>query len=137
MLKLVDSKVSGREVEEAPAPKPRGHVIDLMDALKKSLAGKAAQDEKKDNVAARKIEKIFSFAEFKSSLTALQIPEESLRQSYAGLHKVRKSRNLSWNEMREKVDTLGRDLQGERVQSKGKLKAARIPVTDRDWERVG
>ena len=39
--------------------------------------------------------------------------------------------------MREKVDTLGRDLQGERVQSKGKLKAARIPVTDRDWERVG
>jgi hypothetical protein len=69
-------------------------------------------------------------------MAELKVPEESLRKSYASLDKLRKKENLSWDEMRSKVETLGSELQAEVLESKGKLKAARIPLTERDWERT-
>lgn len=41
VLALIDQKVEGREVTAAPAEAPRAQVIDLMDALKQSLAKSA------------------------------------------------------------------------------------------------
>jgi non-homologous end joining protein Ku len=35
---MLEQKIEGREVTAAPAPAERPHVIDLMDALKASLA---------------------------------------------------------------------------------------------------
>ena len=140
VLDLVESKVKGEKVEAAPVPKPRGQVVDLMEALKKSLAGgKVAREEKKETAPARKMEKVFSFAEFKTLVDAakLDVPEESLRKSYQGLDQLRKKKNLSWEETREKAHALGNGLQVDLLKNRGQLKAARIPVTDRDWERVG
>jgi non-homologous end joining protein Ku len=62
---VVESKIKGEKIEAAPEPKPRGQVIDLMEALKKSLAGNVGQQHKK-KVATRRIEKGFSFSEFKT-----------------------------------------------------------------------
>ena len=140
VLDLVESKVKGEKVEAAPVPKPRGQVVDLMEALKKSLAGgKVAREEKKEPAPARKMEKVFSFAEFKTLVDAakLDVPEESLRKSHQGLDQLRKKKNLSWEETREKAHALGNGLQVDLLKNRGQLKAARIPVTDRDWERVG
>jgi phage shock protein A len=35
---MIQEKVKGHEIKAAPAPKPRGQVIDIMAALKQSLA---------------------------------------------------------------------------------------------------
>ena len=111
-----------------------------MEASKKSLAGgKVAREEKKEPAPARKMEKVFSFAEFKTLVDAakLDVPEESLRKSYQGLDQLRKKKNLSWEETREKAHALGNGLglQVDLLKNRGQLKAARIPVTDRDWEK--
>ncbi len=45
-LDLVQGKVEGKEVLAPAAPAERGHVIDLMEALKSSLAKQAAQPKK-------------------------------------------------------------------------------------------
>jgi DNA end-binding protein Ku len=47
-LALIEQKVAGQEVVAAPAKAPKAQIIDLMDALKASLAaerGKAGEDE--------------------------------------------------------------------------------------------
>jgi DNA end-binding protein Ku len=38
MLAAIERKVAGQEITEEPAEEPRAQVIDLMDALKASLA---------------------------------------------------------------------------------------------------
>ncbi len=45
MLKAIERKVEGQEITAEPSEEPRAHVIDLMEALKKSLAAKG--DERK------------------------------------------------------------------------------------------
>ena len=47
VLAMVETKVEGKEVTTAEAPAPRAQVIDLMDALKESLAKRAAGPERK------------------------------------------------------------------------------------------
>jgi hypothetical protein len=83
--------------------------------------------------------KILTYAEFKSVLNAseLEIPEQSLRKSYRGLNTLRKTENLSWNEVREKVHQLVNSLHIELFESGRKLRGATIPLTARDWERIG
>jgi DNA end-binding protein Ku len=48
----VAQKVAGQEVTFAEAPRPRGRVIDLMQALKESLAQRGAAGEEKPRAAA-------------------------------------------------------------------------------------
>jgi DNA end-binding protein Ku len=40
--KVIEKKVEGKEVSLAPAAEPKAQIIDLMEALKASVAGKAA-----------------------------------------------------------------------------------------------
>lgn len=82
--------------------------------------------------------KILTYPEFKSvfQVTELQIPEQSLRKSYRGLNTLRKNENLSWNDVREKVQQLVNSVHIELFESAGKLRAARIPLTARDWEQI-
>ncbi len=42
MLEAIEGKIQGKEIAEGPAEEPKAQVIDLMDALKASLAKKAA-----------------------------------------------------------------------------------------------
>jgi DNA end-binding protein Ku len=136
VLALVDSKVKGEELEAAPASKPRGQVIDLMEALKKSLAGKVGEQEKKREPTVKPAA-VLSFNEFKEVFAELEVPEQSLRKSYQGLDRLRKNQSLSWHEVGNRVQTLRSSLERDSLHSTGKLKAARIPLTERDWERMG
>ncbi len=43
MLRAIEQKIQGREITEEPSEEPKAQVIDLMQALKASLAGKAAE----------------------------------------------------------------------------------------------
>jgi len=45
-LKLIEQKVQGKEITEAPAEEPKAQVIDLMEALKASLAQKSESGRK-------------------------------------------------------------------------------------------
>ena len=137
VLDAVESKLKGQQVELAPPPKPRGQVVDLMEALKKSLAEKRPRETKTDLHPVRKGEQIFSYAEFRNQLAELAVAEPSLRRSYGGLNRLRKNKNLSWQQMRAKVVALGSALQKDIPNKRGKLKAARIPLTEADWERIG
>src|SRR5207244_1815839 len=53
VLELVEQKVAGKEITKAPAQPQRGQVIDLMAALKESLAKQVPQQQKKAAKARR------------------------------------------------------------------------------------
>ena len=53
MLRLINEKAEGREISAAPAA-PRGKVVDLMDALKKSLGKKDGDHARPEHGPARK-----------------------------------------------------------------------------------
>jgi len=53
-LEAIQRKVEGQEIAAAPEP-PRAQVIDLMEALKASLAGRAAAAPAQDRKAARRV----------------------------------------------------------------------------------
>ena len=153
VLELVNEKVKGKEITAiAPVVQPRGQVIDIMEALKGSLS-KRIEKGKKIAVAggarqaaayeSRDADEPVSFEEFKSSIdeTDLEVSEKELRRSYNNLNSLRAKKKLKWAAVRSKVKKLRGDLkqaasQGDLLQGKAKkLKAARIPLSDRDWER--
>jgi hypothetical protein len=85
------------------------------------------------------METIFSFAEFKSLFgdSKLKIAPQTLRKSYRGLNRLRKHKNLSWQKMRERAHAVVNELQVQLLKPGGHVKAARIPLTEQDWERIG
>ena len=85
------------------------------------------------------MEKIFSFAEFKSLFgdSKLKIEAQTLRKSYQGLDQLRKHTNLSWQKMRERAHAVVNELQVQLLKPGGHVTAARIPLTEQDWERIG
>jgi hypothetical protein len=114
-----------------------------MEALKRSLSAKGAaranaQPAGRSGSSDRRLEKVVSFADFKSALAAsgLKPNEQSLRKSYQALDMLRKARNLSWTDVQKKLDQFHEGFQasGSGVR---RLRAARIPLTERDWERIG
>ena len=54
ILEQIERKVQGEEITAAPEEEPQTQIIDLMDALKKSLARETAQPEQADKTVARK-----------------------------------------------------------------------------------
>jgi DNA end-binding protein Ku len=56
VLELINQKVEGKEVTVAAPQAPRAQVIDLMDALKESLAKRVASGEKKPLAKAKRAE---------------------------------------------------------------------------------
>jgi len=149
VLELVDIKVEGREVTAAPPPVQRAQVIDLMEALKQSLARKIAKEKKVAAVAgAQATESIketeeLTLEEFKSTLqaTGLEMSDRELKRSFEGLRMLRDKNRLPWKAIRAKVRKLKDDLkvatqQPDLLEKKvKKLRAARIPLTAKDWDR--
>ena len=155
VLDAVNLKVEGKEITAAAPEVQRGQVIDLMEALKQSLqkrlAGgtRAAVKAVGEEPPARTTEAAavsgdpLSFPEFQSTFaqSGLEIGERELRRSYAGLTSLKEKNKLSWRQTRAKVVHLGDDLklassQGQILPGKEKkVKAARIPLTARDWSR--
>lgn len=53
-LEVIEQKVAGQEIALAPAQAPKGQIIDLMDALKASLASRKAKPAADEAAAERK-----------------------------------------------------------------------------------
>jgi len=156
VLELVEQKVEGKEITAAAPLVQQAQVIDLMDALKASLekrdrprktakAKTAALAAKTDEVQKRGggDGDELTFEDFQAIVgeSNLEINRSELQRSFNGLSSLQKRKKLPAGEVRNKVVNLRQDL--ELVQSQPdllegrtrKLKAARIPVTARDWER--
>ncbi|MGH7846238.1 MAG: hypothetical protein ACREQW_13855 [Candidatus Binatia bacterium] len=116
-----------------------GQVIDMMETLKQRLEKAHPKQSRLTLVATnRRLEKILTFGEFKSAIaqSGLRSNEQTLQKSYAALDKLRNNKRLSWAETRRRVERLQQDCKA--VQSPmRRLKAARIPLTERDWARIG
>src|SRR6185503_9080365 len=61
MLQLIEGKIQGQEITAAPEPAPQAQVIDLMDALRKSLGmgggGAAAEGGKAEHKSPKRAAK--------------------------------------------------------------------------------
>jgi DNA end-binding protein Ku len=53
VLELIEGKIQGQEITAAPEEEPQAQIIDLMDALKKSLAGDEDAERKPARRSAR------------------------------------------------------------------------------------
>lgn len=153
VLELVDQKVEGKEITALAPEVQQAQVIDLMEALKASLDRRGSKKTQRvaasgrGRVAAAKtqVKGDFSLEAFRQAMreTGLEVSPKELERSYNGLQSVATKKKLSPSEVREKVLNLQKDLklvdaEPELVQGAAKartLKAARIPMTARDWER--
>jgi DNA end-binding protein Ku len=54
VLEAIEGKVEGQEITAEPAEKGGAKIIDLMEALKASLAGGADEDEEEEEAAPKK-----------------------------------------------------------------------------------
>ncbi|MBI4526114.1 MAG: Ku protein [Deltaproteobacteria bacterium] len=148
VLSYLNEKIEGKEITTAAPPPRRVQGIDLMEALKQSLAKEGARGKKIAGIggakrAGKEVDKPLNFEQFKSSMreTELEVSDTDLRKSFEGLSALRAKSELPWSVVRGKVRNLKEDLkrgtaQPSLLQEKRKtLKAARIPLTARDWER--
>lgn len=118
----------------------RGQVIDAVDNLKKSLAKAALKHiQVRPTATPPGIEKAFTFDQFKSAIArkGLHIGEETLRKSYAALVELRRHSHLSWTEARRKVEGSKPDVTTVQSPIRRGARSARIPLTEREWRRIG
>ena len=160
VLRLVEQKVEGKEVTALEPQVRQSQVVDLMEALKASLerrdgAAKAKAPRAAKSAAASapegemsleaevNLEAELSFEEFQAAVgeSGLEVAATELKRSYNGLTSLKKRKKLAPADVRGKVVNLRKDLEVIRSDPElfgnapKKLKAARIPLTARDWER--
>jgi hypothetical protein len=110
-------------------------VIDMIGALKKSLEKiSPAQPPRTRGIIQWYAEKTFTFGQFKSVVVkgGIKPSEQTLQKSYAALVKLRKNKHWSWAQTRQKVEHSQRAAKSPARQQR----AARIPLTERDWRRI-
>lgn len=149
VLHLVEQKVEGKEVTALEPQVRQSQVVDLMEALKASLEKHDGAARAKPSRAATRARKApvteaeVTFEEFRAALdeSGLQVGAAELKKSYNGLTSLGKRAKLAAAGIRGKVVNLRKDLEVIRSDPElfgnapKKLKAARIPLTARDWER--
>jgi hypothetical protein len=113
-------------------------VIDMIGALKKSQ-GKVspAQPSRAQGSIQWHAEKTFTFGQFKSVIakSGVKLSEQTLQKSYAALVKLRKNNHWSWTQTRQKVEHSQQDCSAALSPAR-RQRAARIPLTGRDWRRI-
>ncbi len=149
VLRLVEQKVEGKEVTALEPQARQSQVVDLMEALKASLEkhdGAARPKATRPAAHARKApagDVEVTFEEFRTAVneSGLEVGAAELKKSYGGLTSLGKRRKLAPADVRAKVVNLRKDLEVIRSDPElfgnapKKLKAARVPLTARDWER--
>jgi hypothetical protein len=113
-------------------------VIDIIGDLKKSL-GKVSptQPLRTQGLIHWRAKKTFTFGQFKSVIVkrGVTLSEQTLQKSYAALVKLRKNNHWSWVQTRQKVEHSQRDRSAAESPAR-QQRAARIPLTERDWRRI-
>ena len=155
VLHLVEQKVEGKEVTALEPQVRQSQVVDLMEALKASLEKHDGAAKAKPSRAAARARKTrvtgaeavteaeVTFEEFRAAVdgSGLEVGAAELKKSYNGLTSLGKRKKLAAAGIRGKVVNLRKDLEVIRSDPElfgnapKKLKAARIPLTARDWER--
>jgi hypothetical protein len=122
---------SGRRSEHA-------RVIDMIGAVKKSL-GKTSPTQlpRSQGSIQWQAEKTFTYGQFKSAIarSGVKLSEQTLQKSYAALVKLRKNNHWSWAQTRHKVEHSQQDRSAAQSPARPQ-RAARIPLTERDWRRI-
>ncbi len=79
-----------------------------------------------------------TFDQFKSAIVrpGLKLSEEALRKSYAALMRLRKKGHCSWAEIKAKLKHSQECLTPIDTSARG-ANSARLPLTQRDWRRIG
>jgi|GraSoiStandDraft_29_1057270.scaffolds.fasta_scaffold297508_1 hypothetical protein len=115
-------------------------VIDMIGALKKSLEKVSPRQPPRTQGSIQwHAEKTFTFGQFKSVIVAksgVKLSEQTLQKSYAALVKLRKNNHWSWAQTRQKVEHSQQD-RGAAQAAARQQRSARIPLTERDWRRIG
>ena len=113
-------------------------VIDMIGVLKKNL-GKVSptQPPRTQGSIQWHAEKTFTFGQFKSAIakSGAKLTEQTLQKSYAALVKLRKNNHWSWAQTRQKVEHSQQDRSAALSPAR-RRRAARIPLTERDWRRI-
>jgi hypothetical protein len=113
-------------------------VIDMIGALKKSLRKVSpTQPPRTQGSIQWRAEKILTFGQFRSVIakSGVKLSEQTLQKSYAALIKLSKNNHWSWAQMRQKVEHSQRDRSAAESPARQR-RAARIPLTERDWRRI-
>lgn len=114
-------------------------VIDVAEFLKESLAKVTGKQPRRWAPAPQQGPKqSFTFGHFKAAIAerGLQISDQTLQKSYAALLKLRKTNHWSWAEARKKVEQSQQVLRSPHSPMRGP-RTARIPITQRDWRKIG
>jgi hypothetical protein len=114
-------------------------VIDVAEFLKESLAKVTGKQPRRCAPAPQQGPKqSFTFGHFKAAIAerGLQISDQTLQKSYAALLKLRKNNHWSWAEARKKVEQSQQVLRSPHSPMRGP-RTARIPLTQRDWRKIG
>jgi hypothetical protein len=112
-------------------------VIDMIGALKKSLEKVSPTQPRTQGLIPWYAQKTFTFGQFKSVCvkSGVKLSEQTLHKSYAALVKLRKNKHWSWAQTRQKVERSQRDRSATESPAR-QQRAARIPLTERDWRRI-
>ena len=117
----------------------RDPVIDIIGALKQS-PGKASRERLRhaQPPIERRAQKTFTFDQFRSVIagSGLRISDQTLQKSYAALVKLRKDKHWSWAETIRKVEH-SQQNPGAAKSLQRRPRATRIPLSGRDWRRIG
>ena len=129
----IDNRLSrsGRGIAEY------GQVTDMIGALKDSL-NKTASKHSLGTQTIIEPERAFTFDQFKSTLVnrGIRVSEQTLKKSYAALVKLRQNKRLSWADARRKVEHSHQKLATAQPSIR-RPRAARLPLTESDWRRLG
>jgi hypothetical protein len=110
---------------------PRSRMLDIFQAergeRKQHQVGAAADRQRES----------FTFSQFKSAIarSGLNVKDELLHKSYEALVNLRRQQHLSWAEARKKVEQSQAALNAGVPQRRPRL--APLPLTERDWQRIG
>jgi hypothetical protein len=113
----------------------RARVIDMIGA---QSAERSAHKQRQFEAVTEMRRESFTFKQFKSAIakSGLNVNEQLLQKSYAALAKLRSQQHLSWADARKKVEQSQEDLKaGGSPQTRSR--APRLPLTERDWRRIG
>ena len=112
--------------------------IDMIRTLRKSLRKVSSMQAPRTQGSIQwHAEKTFTFGQFKSVIakSGVKLSEQTLHKSYAALVKLRENNHWSWAQTRQKVEHSQRDRSAAKSPAR-QQRAARIPLTERDWRRI-
>jgi len=126
----IDNRLKAHSVQN-----PASLAVDRIHSLPNSLRRTNLKPPAKSSVVRNDPTEPFTFAQFKSVVarSGTKVSESALRKSYSGLMQLQKIRKWSTAEVRA---TLNRVQELLPSQSRRRAQRCRLPMTERDWQKI-